>query len=52
MPINEVADGGDVDAFLSADADRRNIDAFDQPRGCAVLDGDYGQAAVNSGIDA
>ena len=52
VPIDEVADGDDVDALFGAGADDRNVDRLDQPRGCAVLDGDDGQPAANTGIDA
>ena len=52
VPIDEVANGDDVDPLFGAGADHRNVDRLDQSRGCAVLDGDDGQSAVNTGIDA
>ena len=33
MPIDEIADGGDVDTFFGASTDDRNVDAFDQQQG-------------------
>jgi hypothetical protein len=52
VPIDEVANGGDIDAFFGAGANDRNIDAFHQHRGGPVSNLDDSQSAVDAWIDA
>ena len=52
VPIDEVADGGDIDAFFGAGANDRNVDAFDQRRGGPVVNLDDSQSAADARIDA
>ena len=52
VPINEVANGGDVDALFGTDADDRNVDRIDELRRGAVGDLDDSQSAADAWIDA
>ena len=52
VSINEVADGGDIDALFSANSDRRDIDGIDQLRCRTVVNFNDSEATTNAGIDA
>ena len=52
VPIDEVADGGDIDALFGAGTDDRNVDRLDQHAGRRRRNLDDGQSAANTGIDA
>jgi hypothetical protein len=52
VPVDGVADRGDIDPFFRASADHWNVDAFHQHGSGSIGDRNYSQPAVNSGIDA
>src|SRR5215813_1298597 len=52
VPIDEVTDGGDIDALFGAGANDRNIDAFHQYGGGSVSNLDDGQPTADARIDS
>src|SRR5262245_21026474 len=52
VPIDEVTDGGNIDAFFGAGTNDRNIAALHQYRGGSVGNLDDSQSAANTRINA
>jgi hypothetical protein len=51
MRPNPSSQREDVNAFLGAAANGRNIDRVDEPRHCAVFELDHSETAVNTRVD-